>query len=88
MSLSESSVSYEYNLAQRFFLCCAWLDGLLELDADGKIITEDNTVRIADITWLKNNSPTFFEYWEKTGKVKYKTPSQALESVWKEVGLL
>ncbi len=78
-----------YIKAQRFFLCCAWVDGLLSLDENGKIIpNEDGHIQVTDKEWLMENSPTYFEYFPITGRVNYKTPDQALQSVWREVGLL
>ena len=80
----------EYIKAQMFFLNCAFCSGLLDKDHKGRIIPNhgENVIRVSNIEWLKSNSPTYFKYWSKSGRVQFKTPQQVLENVWEQVGLL
>lgn len=83
-------ISEDYIRAQMFFLHCAFCSGILDKDSTGKIIPnhEESHIGVANMDWLNRNSPTYFEYWPKSGRVQFKTPNMVLQAIWREVGLL
>lgn len=83
------NISEEYVEGMRFFLWCAVCDGQLGITDDGKVIPDsDGVVRVKSFGWLKDNSPVYFKFYPKTGRIKYHTPQEALGFLWKELGMV
>lgn len=81
-------ISESYIRGMRFFLACAVCDGVLGVDDKGNIIPdEDGVVRVKNQQWLIDNSPTYFKYYPKTGRVTYYTPEIVLEHIWRGLGM-
>lgn len=67
-----------------FFESYAALDGVLDNLASGNIKTEE-------LVWLYNGNDIYFivDWYNETGVAitKFYTPEEALQNVWKELGL-